>query len=105
MRVLQVSRAAIDLGRARAALARFAIPADGQVRRLVRLDMVERIQHDHSRSHGHTVGDRLPAFAVSPEDLKDCFRHRASLFIFHRDPGSAAIPARCRATKCVISLP
>src|ERR1700735_564702 len=71
-------RPAIDLRRARAALAGLAIPAHRQVGRLVRLDVVERIQHDHSRGNGDAVRDGLPTLAVSPEHLKDCFRHRAS---------------------------
>ena len=46
--------AAVDFRRAGAALAGFAIPAHGEIRRLMRLNIVQRVEHDHSRS------DRAP---------------------------------------------
>ena len=42
------ARLAVDLRRARAALARLAVPADGQVVGLVGLDAVHGVEHDHA---------------------------------------------------------
>ena len=39
---------AVDLRRARAAFARLAVPAHGQVRGLLGLDVVHRVEHDHA---------------------------------------------------------
>src|SRR4029077_6135385 len=74
----------IDLCRARSTLACLAIPAHGKIGRLVRLDVMKCIQHDHPRSNRDAVRGGLPTFAVSPEHLKDCFRHLPSspLFLF-----------------------
>ena len=40
-------RLAVDLGAARAALGRLAVPADRQVGGLVALDLEHRVEHDH----------------------------------------------------------
>ena len=42
-------RVPVHLGGARSALAGLAVPADGQVVGLLRLDLVNRVQHDHAR--------------------------------------------------------
>ena len=53
-RVLHVRRGrAVHLGAARAALGGLAVPAHGEVRRLVTLDPVERVEHDHPRLDRH----------------------------------------------------
>ena len=44
-------RLAVDLRRARAALAGLAVPAHGQVRRLLGLDLVHGVEHDHAVGH------------------------------------------------------
>src|SRR5580700_6137075 len=75
-------RPTVDLCRARAALARLAIPAHRQVGSLVRLNMVERIQHYHPRGNWDAVGGELSTRSVSPEHLKYCFRHFAILRYF-----------------------
>ena len=46
------ARVAVDLGRARSALARLAVPADGQVVGLFGLNLVDGVEHDHA------LGDR-----------------------------------------------
>src|SRR6266545_329077 len=48
-------RSAIDLGAARAALARLAVPAAGQIARLPGLDPMDHIQHHHPLVGGHAV--------------------------------------------------
>src|SRR6266542_1702538 len=53
----------VDLGAARAALRRLAVPADRQVRREVRLDPVEGVQDDHPLLHRHDELDELPGLA------------------------------------------
>ena len=48
-RVMHISlRHAVDLGRARPALARLAVPAHGQVVGLLGLDLVHGVEHDHA---------------------------------------------------------
>ena len=42
-------RLAVDLGRARAALPRLAVPAHREIVGLLRLDLVHRVEHDHPR--------------------------------------------------------
>jgi hypothetical protein len=37
----------VDLGRAGSAFSGFAVPTDGEIRSLLRLDLVDGIQHDH----------------------------------------------------------
>ena len=57
------ARHAVDLGRARAALARLAVPAHGQVAGLLGLDLVHGVEHDHAlRDLGRVVAEaRRPA--------------------------------------------
>ncbi len=58
-------RAAVDLGRAGAALAGLAVPAHGQVAGLGRLDAVDGVQHDLAVLAGHGVVAQLAAVAVA----------------------------------------
>jgi hypothetical protein len=67
---------AIDLGRTRAAFARLAIPANGEVWRLVRLDRMQRIEHDHPRNERYSILNGFASFPVTPEDLQRCLCHR-----------------------------
>src|SRR5215510_5422183 len=49
------ARLAVDLRAARAALARLAVPAAGEIPRLRRLDGVDHVEDDHALLHGHAV--------------------------------------------------
>ena len=55
------ARAAVDFGGAGAALACFAIPADGEIGSQMALDVVERVENDHAGSHRDLVVDGLAA--------------------------------------------
>src|SRR4029434_10161881 len=57
--------AAVDLGRAGAALAGLAVPAHGQVAGLGRLDTVDGVQHDLAVLAGHGVVAQLAAGLVA----------------------------------------
>src|SRR5688572_18929541 len=46
---------AIDFGRARATFARLAVPTDRQIGRLMRLDIMNCVEHNHSRGYWHLV--------------------------------------------------
>ena len=48
-------RHAVDFRRTRAAFARFAVPAAGEVVRLRRLNVIHRIEHDHSLGNAGRV--------------------------------------------------
>src|SRR5215213_373332 len=57
--------AAVDLGRAGAALAGLAVPAHGQVAGLGRLDAVDGVQHHLAVLAGHGVVAQVPAAGVA----------------------------------------
>src|SRR4029453_3376198 len=61
----QQARAAVDLGRAGAALAGLAVPAHGQVAGLGGLDAVDGVQHHLTVLAGHGVVAQLPAGLVA----------------------------------------
>ncbi len=66
-------RIAVDLGRARAALAGLAVPPHRQVRRLLRLDLVDDVEHHHAVRDLRLEGlERAVAGAVGmrPPDLE-----------------------------------
>ena len=58
-RLAHQARKAVDLGRARAALGRLAVPAHRQVGGQVGLDPEHRVEHDHALAHRDAVGDQL----------------------------------------------
>src|SRR5262249_10727436 len=68
-------RAAVDLGRARPALPRLAVPADREIRRLRRLDLVDRVEHDHPGDDVDGVVLEMPAGFVRPPDLERRLGH------------------------------
>jgi len=70
---------AVDFGGAGATFGGFAIPADGEIGRLMRLDRVERVENDHAGSERNFVIDGLAAGFVAAEDAKDCVGHGVSL--------------------------
>jgi hypothetical protein len=51
---------AVDFGGTRAALPRFAIPANGKIGSEVALDVVERVEHDHAGSDRDAIINGLP---------------------------------------------
>src|SRR5688500_986588 len=55
----------IDLGAARTAFAGLAVPADRQIGRLLRLDLVHDVEHDHALVRGDRVGHEVSARSVA----------------------------------------
>src|SRR5437867_2640017 len=68
-------RLAVDLRAARAALARLAVPAHGEIGGLGRLDAMNDVEHDHAGIDGDTVLRELTRPAVAAEDLHPVGRH------------------------------
>src|SRR5881396_3019727 len=68
-------RPPVDLGAARAAFARLAVPADGEVRRLGRLDAVDHVQHHHPFLGLHAIVPELAARRVAAENAHREGRH------------------------------
>jgi hypothetical protein len=66
---------AVDFGGAGATLPCFAVPADGEVRREMSLDVVKRVENDHSRSDGHAIVHGLSAAGIPTKDAQSCFGH------------------------------
>ena len=70
------ARPAVHLGAARAALGGLAVPADGEVGRLVALDPVEGVEDDHPLLDRHVELVEAPLLAgAAAEDLQVCVRH------------------------------
>ena len=65
-------RHAVDFGRARAAFARFAVPAHGQIVGLFGLDMVDGVQHHHAFGDFGVVIAELAAGLVAAPNLESC---------------------------------
>ena len=74
------ARPAVDLGAARAALGGLAVPADGEVRRLVALDPVEGVEDDHPLlDRDVELVERDPAPSGLPrKTLRMCVGHRCA---------------------------
>src|SRR3989441_1672291 len=68
-------RLAVDLGAARPALARLAVPPHGEVRRLRRLEAVGHGQHHHPLLGLHAIVLELAPRRVAPEDAQREGRH------------------------------
>src|SRR6266699_1931755 len=75
---------AVNFRGARAALPCFAIPADGEVRGEMALDVVESVENDHAGSDGHAVVHRLPALRISAKNPQGGFFHHGSPFCERR---------------------
>ena len=72
-------RHAVDLGRARAALPRLAVPPHGQVAGLLGLDLVHGVEHDHALADlGRVVAKRALRLVAAP-DAEGSLRHVFSL--------------------------
>jgi hypothetical protein len=69
------SGTAIDFCRTRAALACFAVPPDRKVRRQVSLNVMKRIEHNHTRRDRYFVLNQLTASAVTAKNFECCVRH------------------------------
>ncbi len=73
------ARPAVDLGAARAALGGLAVPADGQVGRVVALDPVEGVEDDHPLLDRHVELVEAAGLAgLAAEDPQVCVGHRSS---------------------------
>src|SRR5262249_15279596 len=68
-------RTPVDLGTARATLSRLAVPAHGQIRLLMALNVVNGIEHNHSLFDRHLIGLELAAVLVSAKNLQRRFTH------------------------------
>src|SRR5881628_2030076 len=68
-------RLAVDLGAARPALARLAVPPHGEVRRLRRLEAVDHVQDHHPLLGLHAIVLELAPRRVAPEDAQREGRH------------------------------
>src|SRR6266478_627172 len=75
---------AVNFRGARAALPCFAIPADGEVRGEMALDVVEGVENDHAGSDGHAVVHRLPALRIAAKNPQGSFFHDGSPFCERR---------------------
>src|SRR5207247_945880 len=71
----------INLGRARATFACFAVPADGEIRRLMRLNVVQSIEHYHPRRERYPVLNEFSTFSIAAKDLECCVRHGSGLTV------------------------
>jgi hypothetical protein len=69
------ARTAVDFGGAGAALPGFAVPADGEVRSEVALNVMERVENDHAGSDGDAVVDGLSGVRIAAENAQGCFGH------------------------------
>jgi hypothetical protein len=75
---------AIHFGGAGAAFSRFAVPAHRQITRLLGLNLVDRIQHDHPFRHLGGVRNEAPAARISTPNLERSLRAtRRRLHIRH----------------------
>ncbi len=71
-------RPAVDLGAARAASPGLAVPAHGEGRLLLGLDVVDGVEDDHPRIRLDLVVVELAAFVVSAKDAELRVPHFAS---------------------------
>src|SRR6185436_13648284 len=74
----------VDLRRTGPALARFAVPADREVVRLVTLNVVQSIEHHHSGRHRNLVINRRSSFAITAKDSQGCVWHVRFSFLVSR---------------------
>src|SRR5439155_141343 len=93
-------RVAVDFRRARTALAGFTIPAHSQVGRVVRLNVMQRIEYNHAWGNRHFVFDKFAAVTVAAKDFECCVRHKRTVVIYffsskiaRRSEGISAIGA------------
>src|SRR6185369_16015029 len=65
----------VDLGRARAALARLAVPARRQIAGRLRLDLMDGVEDDHALGHLGLVVDELALLTRAAPNAKRSLRH------------------------------
>jgi hypothetical protein len=70
------ARTAVDFRGAGAALPCFAIPADGEVRSEVPLNVMERIKDNHAGRDGNAIVNGLSAIRIAAKNAKGGFCHR-----------------------------
>src|SRR6185437_108765 len=84
------ARHSVDLGGARPALTRLAVPAHRQIVRALGLNLMDGVQHDHSIGYRSSVLLEMPGRAVAAPYLKgDILRDR---------PRTLVAPRRCTRT-------
>jgi hypothetical protein len=66
-------RVTVNLSRARAAFACLTIPADSQIVCLVRLDLMNRVKHDHSLSDFSVKFLKFAAARIGPPYVERTF--------------------------------
>src|SRR6185436_8351411 len=69
---------AVHLGRARSAFSRLAVPADGEIVGLLRLNLVHGVEHDHAFRHIGVVVFERAALRIAPPDPERRRRRRRS---------------------------
>src|SRR5581483_2464802 len=69
------ARTAVHFGRAGTALAGLAVPAHGQVGRLMALDIMQSVEDDHAGRDRHPIFHRVSALARSTKNPEDRFCH------------------------------
>src|SRR5271155_2855451 len=74
-RLARQPRPPVHFRRARATFRSFAIPPHRQVRRLMRLNRVQRVQHDHAGSERHFIIHRPAPVTVASEHPHGHIRH------------------------------
>ena len=98
-------RVAVHFGRAGSALAGLAVPADGEVVRLLGLDLMHGVEHDHPLGHLGRVVLEPAARCASPRQIRNVARQSPSLHLLddaasarRASPGSARarLPSRRR---------
>jgi len=75
-RLTSQARAAVDFSGAGATLPSFAVPADGEVRSEVSLNVMERVKDNHAGRDGHAIVDSLSIVRIAAKNAQGCFGHR-----------------------------
>jgi len=75
------ARAAVDFRRARATLPGLAVPADGEVRSEVPLNVMQRVEDNHAGRDGNAIVNGLPAIRIAAKNTQGRFFHVGSLFL------------------------
>src|SRR5712691_2744515 len=85
-RLMCMTRAAVDLGRAGAALSGLAVPSYREIRRLLRLHHMNGVEDDHPFARRHLVLAQLTALSCPTKQAQA--GHLPSLMIFSSSAGS-----------------
>jgi hypothetical protein len=90
-------RQAVDLRRTRTALAGFAVPAAGKIVRLLRLNVMHRVENDHAFGDFGGVVTKFPARGVAAPDFEGSRAHRRFLPVIPSEvEESREVTVKCR---------